>query len=235
VVGGGCVLVAGLTSLAVTWWAVPIDKVTAARLSPAIFDQRGIVPVGYVVFAFALGVLLGVVFRRTLPAMAGTLIGFIGVRILTQYFVRPHLITPITASFPLSQAGGIGISGGSNGPEVITGTPQIHGAWVTSSKLVDAAGNSPSHGLIKALCPGLPGPGPDLSTPGAPGRVPATQHAQDGFQHCINAVSQHYHVVAKYQPISRFWAFQWLETAMFLGFAAILIAVTFALVRRRVG
>jgi hypothetical protein len=104
---------------------------------------------------------------------------------------------------------------------------------VTSSKLVDAAGNSPTHALIKQLCPNLPGP--NLASPGAPGRVPATQNAQDAFQGCINAVSKHYHVVAQYQPLSRFWAFQWIELAMFLGFAAILIAGTFALVRRRVG
>jgi len=111
VVGLACAVTAGLTSLAVTWWAEPIDKVTATRLSPAIFDQRGLVPIGYTLFAFALGVLLGVVFRRTLPAMAGTLLGFIGVRMLTQYFLRPHLITPITTSFPLGQAGGIGNPG----------------------------------------------------------------------------------------------------------------------------
>jgi hypothetical protein len=233
VAGGGTALVVGLTSLAVTWWAEPIDKVTATRLSPAIFDQRGIVPIGYAVFAFALGVLLGVVFRRTLPAMAGTLVGFIGVRMVTQYFLRPHLITPITTSFPLRQAGGIGISGGPDGPSVLVGTPQVHGVWVTSSKLVDAAGNSPAHGLIKQLCPGLPGP--NLATPGAPGRAPATPNAQDAFQHCINAVSQRYHVVAQYQPLSRFWAFQWIETGIFLGVAAALIAATFVLVRRRTG
>jgi hypothetical protein len=231
VVGLGTALIAGLTSLAVTWWAEPIDKVTATRLSPAIFDQRGVVPIGYALFGFALGALLGVVFRRTLPAMAATLVGFVAVRIVTQDFLRPDLITPIRTSFPLSRAGGVGISGGPGGPDIITGTPQVHGAWVTSSKLVDAAGHSPTHGFIAQACSNLPG----LASPGAPGRAPAPGPAQAAFQHCINAVGQRYHVVATYQPLSRFWAFQWLELAVFLGFTAVLVAATFVLVRRRVG
>ena len=36
-----------------------------------------------------------------------------------------------------------------------------------------------------------------------------------------------------YQPISRYWAFQSIETAIFLALAAALIALGFAVVRRR--
>ena len=77
---------AGLLSLAVTWWSSPIDKAIAdasgtgaapgpgllifPRLSPEMFDSRGIVPLGYAAFAFVLGVTTGVVLRRVLPAMA---------------------------------------------------------------------------------------------------------------------------------------------------------------------
>ncbi|HMG31929.1 MAG TPA: hypothetical protein VK585_17605, partial [Jiangellaceae bacterium] len=34
---------------------------------------RGIVPIGYALFGFALGVTLGMLIRRTIPAMAATL------------------------------------------------------------------------------------------------------------------------------------------------------------------
>jgi hypothetical protein len=36
-----------------------------------------------------------------------------------------------------------------------------------------------------------------------------------------------------YQPISRYWAFQSIETAIFLALAAALVALAFAVVRRR--
>ena len=36
-----------------------------------------------------------------------------------------------------------------------------------------------------------------------------------------------------YQPISRYWAFQGIETGIYLAVAAALIAITFYAVRRR--
>jgi len=47
--------------------------------------------------------------------------------------------------------------------------------------------------------------------------------------------AQHgYTQLTTYQPASRFWAFQWIEGAWLLALAALLIAVTVWLVRRRV-
>jgi hypothetical protein len=45
--------------------------------------------------------------------------------------------------------------------------------------------------------------------------------------------SHGYHQVDVYQPASRFWAFQGIESAIFLGLAAALLAVTFYWVTRR--
>ena len=39
--------------------------------------MHGFVPAGYALFAFALGATTGLLFRRTLPAMAVTLAGFV--------------------------------------------------------------------------------------------------------------------------------------------------------------
>jgi len=36
-----------------------------------------------------------------------------------------------------------------------------------------------------------------------------------------------------YQPASRYWAFQWYETAIFLGLAVILAGICFWQIRRR--
>jgi hypothetical protein len=60
------ILAAG-QSLASTWWAAPIDA-AGSRIAPATFAQRGVAPIGYALFAIALGALAGAVLRRTLPA-----------------------------------------------------------------------------------------------------------------------------------------------------------------------
>ena len=62
-------------------------------------DQRGIVPIGYAAFAFAFGVLAGVLIRRTVPAMAATLVGFVATRLLFNHFVLPKLVAPMQRSF----------------------------------------------------------------------------------------------------------------------------------------
>jgi len=58
-------------------------------------DQRGVVPLGYAAFAFALGVCAGLVLRRTVPAMAVTVAVFVGVRLAVRNWVRPYLFAPL--------------------------------------------------------------------------------------------------------------------------------------------
>jgi hypothetical protein len=69
---------AGLLSLMLTWWSRPLDRVNANRITPPVFDERGIDPIGWALFAFALGLTAAVLIRRTLPAMAATLAVFTG-------------------------------------------------------------------------------------------------------------------------------------------------------------
>ena len=76
-----------------TWWSSPIDRVNADPF--ALFDQRGIVPLGYAAFAFALGVSAGLVLHRTVPAMVATLIAFGSVRLVVTNWVRPYLLAPL--------------------------------------------------------------------------------------------------------------------------------------------
>ena len=57
------VAVAGLLSLMLTWWSSPIDRVNGNQFT-SVFDQRGVVPIGYAVFAFVLGVTAGLLIRR---------------------------------------------------------------------------------------------------------------------------------------------------------------------------
>ncbi len=76
VVGGASMVAAGLMSWLLTWWSSPIDTLNASRFGTTVFDSAYIAPIGYAAFGFALGVLAGVLWRRTVPAMATTLAVF---------------------------------------------------------------------------------------------------------------------------------------------------------------
>ena len=98
---GLAAMIAGsLASLAVTWWSSTIDQAATdqfPRLSPLVFAARGVVPIGYAAFAFALGVTVGMLVRRTLPAMVVTLVVFLAVQIAMASVVRAHLLPPTTS------------------------------------------------------------------------------------------------------------------------------------------
>ena len=85
----------------VSWWRHPENAVGApVRLATFTFDIQGIVPVAYAVFAVALGIAAGALFRRVLPAMAVTFTVFTGLRFLIAEYARPHYLTPVSRSFP---------------------------------------------------------------------------------------------------------------------------------------
>ena len=94
--------VGAVVSGLVTWWSGPNNALQANAFSPGRFDIMGIAPVGYAVFAMALGITAGALVRRTLPAVGITLAGFIAVRFVIFSWLRPHLIAAVTTYIPLS-------------------------------------------------------------------------------------------------------------------------------------
>ena len=88
-VGLASTVVAALTSLMVTWWARTWDHYNG--LPFGTFDTRDIVPIAYSNFSFALGVLIGLLLRRTIPAMAATLVLYGALNAAFGQYVRPHL------------------------------------------------------------------------------------------------------------------------------------------------
>ena len=212
-VGGASVAVAGLLGWVVTWWSVPVDRVNLDRFSsPLIFSERGLVPLGYAAFAFALGVVLGLLLRRTVPAMAATLAVFVGVRLAVTQWARPHLMAPVDRLVPLTAAGlrSLMFTTGPNGPATAYLNSDKRGDWVLSSggHVVDASGKV-AYGLGKTL-------GTE-----SPPALRATL-ARLGLR-----------VQVLYQPASRYWTFQIAETAMFVALAVLLVAFCFWWVPRR--
>jgi ABC-type transport system involved in multi-copper enzyme maturation permease subunit len=209
--GLASVAAAGLLSLMVTWWSGPFDRVAAGRLGPGEFSQGGIVIIGYAAFAFALGVTTGLLIRRTVPAMAVTLAIFVAVQLAVPFWVRPHLISPLRSVSALSVASIQGVSIRGPGDELfVSAAPNIPGAWIYSAQVTTAAGST-SLGPAPAAC------GPN-----------------SGYNACQAALARmHLRVVATYQPASRYWTFQWHETAIYLILALALAGFSWWWVRRR--
>jgi hypothetical protein len=215
----------GLLSLMLTKWSSA--SINSGRLQPAMFAERGIVPIGYAVFALALGVVAGLLIRRTVPAMAATLVAFLGTRIAMQFGLRAHLAPAKHLTTGLHQ--GLGIANGPSGMTLIPPSLNIPGAWTLSTRLVDNAGHAPSHAFVQSAC-GQGGPPPPPGA-GPTSRVPvAVQHS---FDHCLTQVTARFHVVATYQPAGHYWPLQWAETGIYLGLAAALIGFVFWWVHRR--
>lgn len=230
VVGLGSVATAGLFSLLVTWWSSPLDTVQADRFRPDFFAERGIVPLGYAAFAFTLGVTVGLLVRRTLPAMAATLVGFVALRVVTTLWVRPHLMPPQHLTIPLdetrigffrtSDSGPFGLH-----PEA----PDLPNAWVHSTTIIDASGHVMPQDAVSTLCPGI-----RLPVPGPGGSSPVPDNVKETIRGCVSELSTQYHVLVTYQPASRYWPFQALETGIFLGLSLLLAGFCFWWIRRRV-
>ena len=108
VVGLWAVAVAGLLSLMVTWWFHPIDRVNANQYVWSVFDVRDVAPIGYAAFAFALAVTAGALIRRTVPAMATTVVGYVAARLAFTHWIRPHLLSPTHGVTLLSASSNLG-------------------------------------------------------------------------------------------------------------------------------
>ncbi|HLN17703.1 MAG TPA: hypothetical protein VK277_13255 [Acidimicrobiales bacterium] len=240
VVGFASVAAVGLVTLLATWWLSPFDSINSNRFSPGTFGERGLVPLGYAAFGFAVGVTVGLLLRRALPAMVVTIVAYIGTLLTMALVIRPHLMTPLTIvkPFPVPNAnGGVSVFNFGTSPN----------DWVLSQETVNGAGKvigqhggiGPNGGLGFDITPSgavkVPGlgtcPGAHLTPPVPGSDVPTTGQDGKAFQACVNHF--HIHQVLTYQPASRYWAFQCYETAIFFVLAALLVGFCFWWVRRR--
>ncbi|HEX9034984.1 MAG TPA: ABC transporter permease subunit [Streptosporangiaceae bacterium] len=200
-IGLAAMVVVGLLSLVLTLWSRPIDRVGGFplatgqldRFSLVIFGARDIAPLGYTAFAFTLGVAVGVLVRRTLPAMAVTLAGFAVVMLAWPSLVRPHLFPPVSITAPVAASLTTGVV--THNGEITVPANNLPGAWIISNQTITRTGQ------VFVL--------PDV-------RACAT-----GTQRQCNAwfATQQLRRHLVYQPASRYWAFQWYETAIFLAIA----------------
>lgn len=104
--GAAVVLLAGAITVVVDWWMDPLNRASGERFFWLIFDQQGLVPVGYALFAFALGALAGTITRRTLRGVAVMLIAFLVIRFVVAVELRPNYVAQQERRYPVVGTGG---------------------------------------------------------------------------------------------------------------------------------
>ncbi len=229
-VGLATIAAAGLGSLAVDWWSNPLDKAAAGdfpRMEPLLFGTRGIVPIAYAAFAFALGVTVGMLVRRTIAAMAITLVVFVAVQVAMPMLVRPHLIAPTRSTIDPTPSNLTMFAFGPDGLEVSARPPDT-GAWVLSSHTVDASGQTVTRIPTNSSLSPTSGP---CAPPEEP---PASEGPGDELAPCLAEVKRlGYRQQVTYQPSSRFWPLQWYETGIYTALALGLAGFCFWRLRHR--
>ncbi|MEU4555294.1 ABC-2 family transporter [Micromonospora violae] len=212
--GGAAAFGAGLLSLVLTQWAQPIDGASADRMNPLVFAARGIVPIGYATLAFVVGVATGLLLRRTLVAMAVTLLVVVGLQIAAPFVVRPWLAQPVTMVSPLQVNGDYGISMSlDTGQMRLQFEPNRRGDWVLSSTVITSTGaefNGPA----------------DLTQCG-----PKALRARETCPRWLEKQNLSLKVI--YVSGSKFWTLQWREFGALIALAVVLSLFSLWWVRRR--
>lgn len=216
ITGAASVVATGLLSLSAGWWFTPFSNFADdSRFVPAAYDVHGIAPIGYAALGFALGVLSGAIWRRTIPAMITTLLGYAVTRIAVTAWIRPNFQTPKTI---VESANAVNASLDSNSAIGIYTTPPLTPSvndWVTSTRIIEPNGRP--YNVARTFCDGGFG--------GNPSSGNCSAQAQ--------AYIDKLRIVIRYQPADRYWRFQTYETLLYTVVAALLVAATFWLLRRR--
>ncbi len=190
----------------VSWWlsaAGTLGPLMGGSFSALNFGIAHFSPVGYALFAFALGAFIGVASRRTLVAMTAGLGAFIVVR-----FALSGLVNRLIPAQRL---------------EVAPGTPMdVHqdGSLVLDEGWLDTAGQPVSGdraGTLLQAC---------KSTP------TGTPNTQEGFLACLpqSGLAKRY---ASFIPESQAWQVHLIDASIYSGLAVLLLAGTVWVLRRQ--
>ena len=203
----------GLLSWAVTVWSQRFDTASHDRMLPLLFGARGIVPIGYAVFAFLLGATTGMLLRRVVPAIAATLAIYVGAVVAMPLWVRARLVPAQheTIALDAQNIQGMSISGDSGTMDVV-GEQEIEGAWTVGNRTITSDGTT------------FTGPA-DLTKCG-PNGSPVQCHEWVGSLDLRQDLLYH--------PGNHFWPLQWAEAGVFIGLAALLAAFCFWWIRHRI-
>jgi len=215
-IGLAAAVFAGLSSWALTAWASPIDKADT-WITPLVFPVRGVVPIGYAVLAFVAGVTVGMVLRRTVAAMAVTLlvvvVAMVGVSLGGQYLVS-H--ATYEAALAPDWDGGLSLSPADETRRIrLEVEPPIRHTWILTNQILKTSTGKAYDGPYDPDYCGMNAPkGPDacrkwLSDQGLTQKV-------------------------SYIGPDKFWTLQWRELGVLLVASSLLAIFCVWWIRRRV-
>ena len=218
----GTAAAAAITLGALTTWALtPLAPAFGTRFNSTWFDIQGLVPVACMLFALSLGIAASAVIRRTIPAMAITLVAFAAARFPLHFF-REHFapIATRTVHYPLSD---LLKNPDGDGPPVSSGARSALNDWILRTTRFDPAGHPISthnnRDILLQYCPELPARG-DIPPAAAKSCLPRLE-VLTGRE------------TTAYQPAGHFWHIQTVESLIFLALTGLLVLVTVLAITRR--
>jgi hypothetical protein len=208
--------------LIATWSLDPLNPAFGGRYNSTWYDVQGIVPVACMLFALATGVAASALIRRTIPAMAVTLLTYAVAR-LPMHWIRWHFapLSTHTVTVPLARL----LPNPTGTPRDLATSTVPPGGWLRDVSLTGPAGQPiSSHrgnfDLLRGYCPNL--------------QIDSTRNGVLNPGACAARVQDlSLHAKITYQPTSHFWLIQTTECAIFVGLGALLVAATVLAVNRR--
>lgn len=187
-----------------TWWYGPFDAITGRMAPYGGYEITGLVFAARTLFGFTLGALLGLLIRRTVPAMAATAAAWAAVVWPSLIYLRPLIRQPITASGAPAKAA---VSG--------SGAVPVN-ADVVNNWIQNASGQHFSFDRLFGQ-----------AIAGNGGAIPSP----DRFDAWLT--QHHYSQWVSYRPNGWFWHFQIVEATGYAVLAVLLAIATVLLLRRR--
>lgn len=187
-----------------SWWYGAFDTVSSRMTTYGAYEVAGLTFAARTLFGFTLGALLGLLIRRTVPAMAATGAAWIAAMLASVTYLRPLIRRPVTVMGALAK-------GPNSGSGSITLNADVVSHWTQ-----DAAGQ---HLDDQQLF--------DQATVANGGTSPSPQ------QFHAYLTQHHYSQWASYRPNDWFWHYQILEASGYTILALLLAVATVLLVRRR--
>lgn len=186
------------------WWSTPLNRTNGTLGSPW-YDLRGILPIGYTIFAIGLMLTAGTLLRRTVPTLLVTAVLYTAVRVPFNNWVRPYVIAPETK--PTDEIWGSS-SSGEGGPKYPSEMP-----WRLTQAYQTPDGKFVSDDDISKLC-------------NSTGNV-----GKDTYFGCLE--DNKLELMVTYHPASHYWPLQFAETGIYLAAGLLLIGfATWYMLRR---
>ncbi len=210
-----------ILGLLANWTLDPLTPAFGGRYNSSWFDIRGVVPFACMLFALAVGVAASALLRRTIPAMAVTLVVYAAARIPIHWIRwRFAPLTTRTVRIPLSTLlNNVTGSPADLANAAVPAQASLHGITLTDPSGQSITTNQGNFNVLQQYCPNLQA---------NPTRGGLLDPAACGTR--VHGLSLQ--ATVRYQPAAHFWIIQTVESVIYVGLAALLVTAAILAVNR---